>query len=155
MAEKKKKEDPKDAKLKEQEDKINELTDMLKRVQAEFINYRQRAEKENRQTIEYSNAELLRKLLPALDSFEMALKNCSDHDRFVKGVEMVYAQLFDILKQEGLKLVDADGEFDPYKHEVLLKQKSGKPEDTILEVLQKGYQFKERIIRHAKVKISG
>ena len=160
---------------KEYQDKIDELTDTLKRVQAEFINYKQRVEKENRNMIDYSNADLVRKLLPVLDSFELALKssknpdeflgpketqkvflgNSQDPAKFKQGMEMLYAQLFDALKQEGLSVVDASGKFDPYLHEVLLKEKSDQPEDTILEVLQKGYKIKDKIIRHAKVKISG
>ncbi len=131
------------------------MTDTLKRIQAEFINYKNRVERETRELCKYSNAELIKKLLPVLDSFELALKNSSEPKRFKEGVEMVYAQLLDILKQEGLKPINALGEkFDPYMHEVLMKAKSEKGPDVIIEEFQKGYVLKDRVIRHSKVKIS-
>jgi molecular chaperone GrpE len=136
-------------------EKINELTDMIKRVQAEFINYKNRTERENKQCIEYGSASLVQKLLPVLDSFEIALKNANEHESFRKGIEMIYAQLLDILKQEGLAPIITEGKkFDPYHHEVMMKQKSDKNEDTIIEEFQKGYMFKDKVIRHSKVKVS-
>ena len=140
----------------EESAQIKELTDTLQRVQAEFINYKNRVQKENHEYVEYANAQLARKLLPVLDSFELAWKNTQDFEKFRQGIEMVYAQLLDILKQEGLSVIQCQGiKFDPYKHEVLLKEKSDKEEDMVLEELQKGYEFKGRVIRHSKVKVSG
>ena len=70
--------------------------------------------------------------------------------------EMVFAQFFDLLKQEGLSPIKAEGmKFDPYLHEVLMKAKSDKEEDIVLEELQKGYMLKGKVLRHSKVKISG
>ncbi len=138
----------------EDKNKVKELTELLKRTQADFINYKNRVEKETKQLMEYSDAAVIKELLPVLDSFEHALKNTEDSEKFKKGIELVYAQLMDILKQKGLSPIVSEGQFDPYKHEVLLKVKSDKPEGTILEVLQKGYQFKDKIIRHAKVKVA-
>ena len=132
---------------------IEDLTDTLKRVQAEYINYKNRSEKEMQQVRDYANAQLIKELLPILDSFELALKNTKDLHKFKDGVEMVYAQLMETLKQQGLTVVDAE-EYDPYKHEVLMKVDSEEEEDTILEVLQKGYMLKDKIIRHANVKVS-
>ena len=137
------------------EDKVKELTELLKRTQADFINYKNRVEKETKQLMEYGDASVISELLPVLDSFEHALKNTNESEDFKKGIELVYAQLMEILKQKGLTPIKCQGNFDPYKHEVLLKVKSDKPEGTILEVLQKGYQFKDKVIRHAKVKVSG
>jgi molecular chaperone GrpE len=111
----------------ELEAQIAELTETLKRVQAEFINYKNRTEKETRQLIEYANGDFIRKILPVLDSFELALKSTSEPEKFRKGIEMVYAQLLDVLRQEGLMPIDSQGKkFDPYLHEVLLKEKSDK-----------------------------
>ena len=141
-------------KKQKKEDKIKELTELLKRTQADFINYKNRVEKETKQLMEYGDASVISDLLPVLDSFEHALKS-NQSEEFKKGTELVYAQFLDILKQKGLSEIDAGGIFDPYKHEVLLKVKSNKQENTILEVLQKGYQFKDKVIRHAKVKVSG
>ena len=128
---------------------------MLCNLRIDFINYKNRVEKETKHLFEYSDAAVIKELLPVLDSFEHALKNTNESEEFKKGIELVYAQLTEILKQKGLNPITTDGQFDPYKHEVLLKVKSDKPEGTILEVLQKGYQFKDKVIRHTKVKVSG
>lgn len=139
----------------EKDIKIAELTDLVKRTQAEFINYKNRTEKENKQMFEYSSFDFVKKMLPVLDSFELALKNAPESG-FKKGVEMVYAQLLDVLKQEGVRSIDCVGKkFDPYYHEVMLKEKSDKAEDTVLEEFQKGFMMKERVLRYSKVKVSG
>lgn len=142
--------------LKKKDEEIAELTDMVKRTRAELINYQNRVERDSRQSTEYANANLVKNLLPVLDSFELALKNSKDLEKFKDGMEMIYAQFFGILKQEGLKPIEAAGKkLDPHLHEVLMKQESDKDEEIILEELQKGYMFKDRVIRHTKVKISG
>jgi molecular chaperone GrpE len=95
-------------------------------------------------------------MLPVLDSFEIALKNTTDKEKFIEGIKIIYAQLYSVLEAEGLKPIKATGEkFDPYKHEVLMKQESDKPEGTILEEFQKGYTMNDKVLRHSKVKISG
>ncbi|MEM2138715.1 MAG: nucleotide exchange factor GrpE [Candidatus Woesearchaeota archaeon] len=140
--------------IEELQKKIDDLTETIKRVQADFINYKNRAEKEKLYCIEYGNADLIKRLLPVLDSFDLALQNAVDFEKFKKGIEMVYAQLLDVLEHEGLKKIDANGKFDPYKHEVLLKSESDKEEDEILQELQKGYMLKDKVLRHTKVKVS-
>ena len=138
------------------QDKIEELTETLKRLQAEFENYRKRVDKEKTEFVKYAHAEVVAKMLPILDSFEIALKNTSDKDKFIDGMKMIYAQFISALQSEGLKPIKTDGEkFDPYRHEVLMKEESEKPEDTILEEFQKGYMLNDRVLRHSKVKISG
>ncbi len=134
--------------------KIEELTDTLQRLQAEFENYKKYVEKRNSDFVKYAKAELIGKLLPLLDSFEMALRNVSDKAEFIKGVELIYSQLYSLLEKEGLKKIDANGKFDPHFHEVLLKEESDKEEDMIIEELQKGYMLNDKIIRHSKVKVS-
>lgn len=134
---------------------IAELTDTLQRTQAEFENYKKRVDKEKQEFVKYSKAELIQKLLPIIDTFEIALKSTDDKEKFVKGMEIVYAQLISSLHAEGLKPIEALGKkFDPYLHEVMLKEKSEKDEGTVLEELQKGYMLNDKVLRHSKVKVS-
>ena len=139
----------------EQNKKIKELTETLQRLQAEFENYKKGVEKEKEEFLRYAKADLIVKLLPILDSFELAIKNTTDNDKFIKGVELIFAQLYALLQSEGLMPIKAIGEkFDPYKHEVLMKQESDKEEDIILEEMQKGYMLNDKVLRHSKVKVS-
>lgn len=140
---------------------LNELTDTLKRVQAEFENYKKRCDKENAVIIKNSNAQLIKQLLPVLDSFELAIKNNTENGnnpeiaKFIKGLELIYAQFFDILESQGLRIIDTKNKkFDPYKHEVLLVQESDQEDDSILQEFQKGYMLNDGVLRHSKVMIS-
>jgi len=127
----------------------------LQRLQAEFENYKKQIEKQSQEFVKYAKADLIIKILPTLDSFEIALESTRDQEKFVKGMEMVYAQLFSTLELEGLKPIETSGnKFDPNLHEVMLKQKSDKEENTILEELQKGYRLNDKVLRHSKVKVS-
>jgi molecular chaperone GrpE len=139
-------------------EQLAELTDTLKRIQAEFENYKKRVDKENSQLIKNSNANLIKQLLPVLDSFELAIKNSNGNpeiDKFKKGLELIYTQLFSILADQGLRTIDTkDKKFDPYKHDVLLVKESDIDEDTILQEFQKGYMLNDIILRHSKVAIS-
>ena len=146
----------KDQKKKED---IEELTDMLKRLQAEFENYKKRSEKENSILIKHSNAELIKELLPVLDSFELAIKNTGTENpeiiKYKKGLELIFTQLFSILKDEGLRPIEIkDQKFDPYKHEVLMIKETGQEDDMVLEEFQKGYMLNDTVLRHTKVMIS-
>ena len=137
------------------EERIAELTDSLQRLQAEFENYMKYVEKQKAEFVKYSKGDIISKLLPILDSFEMALKNTGDKEKFIKGTELIFSQLYQLLGSEGLKPIEALGKkFEPYNHEVLLSQESDKEEGTILEELQKGYTLGDRVIRHSKVKIA-
>jgi|TARA_B100001964_G_C14151266_1_gene562155 molecular chaperone GrpE len=134
---------------------IIELTETLQRTQAEFENYRKRVDKEKGEFVKYAKAELIQKLLSIIDTFEIALKNTNDKEKFVKGMEIVYVQLFSILESEGVRPIEALGKkFDPYLHEVMLKEKSDKDENIVLEELQKGYMLNGKVLRHSKVKIN-
>lgn len=141
-------------KVDKKDKKIAELTETLQRLQAEFENYKKYIEKEKAEFAKYAKAELIEKLLPLLDSFEMALKNTADKEKFIKGVELIYSQLYSLLEKEGLRKIKTQGKFDPHFHEVLLKEKSDKEEDIILEELQKGYMLGDKVLRHSKVKVS-
>ncbi len=130
-----------------------EYKEALQRLQAEFENFRKRCDKENERFKAYANAELIKGLLPILDSFELAIKNTADMAQFVKGVEMIYAQLHSLLAGLGLKEIKAEGkQFDPYMHEVLLQDESDK-DNIVLEELQKGYVLNDAVLRHSKVKV--
>ena len=142
--------------LEEKNKQIDELTDTLKRLQAEFENYKKWNAKEKSDFVKYSNADLIANMLPVLYSFEIALKNTNDKDKFIEGIKIIYAQFHSIMEAEGLKPIKATGEkFDPYRHEVLMKEESDKPDETILEEFQKGYMLNDKVLRHSKVKVSG
>ena len=144
-----------EAEPKKEKEVIVELTDILQRTQAEFENYKKRVDKEKQEFVKYSKAELIQKLLPIIDTFEIALKNNKDNEKFVKGMDMVYAQLISLLHSEGLKPIESLGKkLDPYLHEAMLKEKSEKDEGTVLEELQKGYMLNDKVLRHSKVKVS-
>jgi len=129
-----------------------ELTNDIKRLQAEFENYKKRVCKEKSELINCASEELIKKLLPVLDSFEQALKNSESKD-FIKGVELIYAQLFSAMKEEGLQQIETVGKkFDPYSQEVLMHENSEK-EGIVLEEFQKGYTLNGKLLRTAKVKI--
>jgi molecular chaperone GrpE len=139
-----------DSKLLQQ---LDDYKNTLQRLQAEFENYKKRTEKEKLLVCEYSNRDLITKLLPVIDSFELALQNTSDLNKFKEGVELIYAELYSLLKSEGLAPIESVGKkFDPYRHEAIMKEENGK-EDIVLENFQKGYMLKDAVIRHSKVKI--
>ncbi len=138
---------------------IDELTNTLKRLQAEFENYKKRADKENVNTIKNANSGLIAEILPVLDSFELALKDnqCGNEEiaKYRKGIELIYTQLYSILQDQGLRIIDTKNQkFDPFKHEVLMVKECDEPEDKIIQEFQKGYMLNENIIRHSKVMIA-
>ena len=141
--------------IKELTNKTKELANSLQHLQAEFENYKKRIDKENENFIKYSSQNLIIKLLPIVDSFESALKNHQDKNKFLEGMKLVFSQFYSALEKEGLKQIDPLNEkFDPYKHEVIMHEKDDKPDNTIIEVLQKGYILNDKVIRHANVKIA-
>jgi len=142
-------------KKKSHKDEISELTDTLQRLQAEFENYKKRCDKDIAFARQYASAELVKKLLPTIDSFELALKNRDNKEEFAKGVELIFRQLYSTLEHEGLRKIDCCGKkCDPYLHDVMLTEKCGKEEGLVLEELQRGYMFRDRVLRHSKVKVA-
>ncbi len=132
-----------------------DLKNTLQRLAAEFDNYKKRTDKEKADYKTYLVKDFVEKLLPIIDSFELALKDTKNAETFRKGVEMIYSQLYTMLEKEGLKPIESLGEkLDPYKHEALLHEKSDKPDDTIIEELSKGYMLKDAVVRTSKVKIA-
>ncbi|MHA1649190.1 MAG: nucleotide exchange factor GrpE [Candidatus Helarchaeota archaeon] len=140
------------------EEKETKWFDKYARLQAEFENFRRRSLKERDDNIKYANSQLISKLLPILDSADLMLKNLEqklDPNEF-QGIQMLINELKGVLAKEGLTPIKAEGEqFDPFIHEILaVEYTNDVPEDTIVEVFQKGYRFKDRVLRPSKVKIS-
>jgi molecular chaperone GrpE len=135
--------------------KIADLTDTLKRVQADYENYRKRVERDSKEWKRYAAKDLVIRLLPLLDSFELALSYMDRKDEHVKGMELVYSQLRSILEAEGVRPLECAGRrFDPAQHEAILAAEHDGEEGMVLEELQKGYLMHDQVIRPAKVKIS-
>jgi len=132
---------------------IEELKDQLLRLAAEFDNYKKRVAKDFETIREYGNQELLCKLLPIMDSFDASLQHTEKKEEFVNGMKMIHSELNRVLEKEGVKQMNCTNQqFDPYKHEVLLSTPS-EQDEVVLEELQKGYMYKDRVLRHSKVKI--
>ncbi len=153
----------KKSRTKELEEKIHLLEKELDnwkektlRLSAELQNLRRRYDREMSNTVIYANQKLIESLIPVIDELELALK-ASDKNKnfeaFRNGVEMIYRKLMQILEKEGVTPIQTEGKpFDYNLHEAVMtrKQKGVQP-GTILEVVQKGYMYKDRVLRHAKV----
>jgi len=141
------------------QDEVQEAKDKHLRLLAEFENYRRRTAKESFEVIATANAKLLGKLTDVLDDFNLAFdpKHKSDKLEDVeKGMSLIYNKFKNLLSEEGLTEVDPQGEeFDPNLHDALMQQPSDTvPENHIIQVLQKGYKAKSKILKHAKVIVS-
>ena len=135
-------------------ERVKELEEHLIRLQAEFENYKKRAVKENEILKENAAANIMLKLLPLVDDFDIAVAHMdvSPHKEFKRGMELIYAKVLDLLKREEVVEMKSFGEsFDPYKHDAL-RQADGE-EGKVVEVIQKGYVFKGKVLRHAKVAV--
>jgi molecular chaperone GrpE len=147
------------ARLTQIESERNEYLDTLRRVQAEFENYRKRVIKEQTALVDRATSGLVEQLLPVLDSFELALKNfdsagSDDIESVRKGVELVYAELLGVLEKAGLSRIEAEGKpFDPNVHEAVM-QEDGDGEPVVTDVLRTGYTLKGRVLRPAMVKVT-
>jgi molecular chaperone GrpE len=134
-----------------------EYLDHLRRLQAEFDNYRKRVLKEQTDVVERAAAPVMQRLLEVLDDFELALMAANDKpdfDRFLHGVDLVYAKLADTLKAEGLERIEAQGKpFDPEQHEALMQTGEG-DHLVVADVLRPGYTLRGRVIRPAGVRVN-
>lgn len=141
------------------------LLDDLRRVQADFENFRKRMLREQTAQIERAGERLIEELLPVLDSFELALLNVVGEDfgdagnRLRKGVELVYSELLGALEKAGLERIDALGKpFDPGEHEAVIQEapRGGEEpgEPTVVDVMRTGYRRKGRVLRPAMVKVA-
>ncbi|MBY6035428.1 nucleotide exchange factor GrpE [Fictibacillus nanhaiensis] len=145
--------------MQELEAKLEEANQKNLRLQADYDNFRRRTREEQAASLKYKSQSLLEQLLPALDNFERALKTEATHEQakpLIQGMEMVYRQLVEALKQEGLSEVPTVGEtFDPNMHQAVMQVEDSEYEsNTVIEELQKGYMLKDRVIRPAMVKVN-
>ena len=136
-----------------------ELNQKLLRLQADFDNYRRRTRKEMQENIIRANEELIGELLPVIDNFERALvpRDDASAESIRSGVELVYKQFLDILNKEGLIPIDTVGEtFDPHVHDAALVETTCDPglDNQVVQELQKGYCFGDRVLRAAVVKVA-
>ena len=136
---------------------LNDYKDSLQRLQAEFENYKKRIDKDKVQFRQFAAAEVVKSFLPVLDSFELALKSIvGNHDKLVKGIELIYGQFYSVLESQGLRPIKAVGErLDPYKHEVLMQEPTAdvNKDGIVTEEFQKGYMLNDIVLRYSKVKV--
>ncbi len=138
---------------------VESLKDQLLRNQAELINFKRRNNEERIKDRVYANFEFIKSLLPALDTFETALDK--EHENkalkpLLKGFEMIYRDIFNVLKASGLTPIEALNQpFDPNKHQAVMQEaKDGVAPNIIIEEFQKGYMYKDRLLRPSMVKVS-
>jgi molecular chaperone GrpE len=133
-----------------------DLLDRLLRRQAEFDNFRRRTDRERSEFLQFAGMELARELLPIVDDFERALKVESSDKDYVRGIELIYQRLSEILKRMGVEPLEAAGRpFDPNVHQAVDRMETPDVEDqTVLEEYQKGYNFKGKLLRPAMVKVA-
>lgn len=149
---KKKKKDRKD-------EQIEDLTDRLKRQMAEFENFRKRTEKEKSQMYDMGAKSIVEKVLPVIDNFErglMAVPEENAEDPFVDGMNKIYKQMMTMLEEVGVKPIEAVGaEFDPEFHNAVMHvEDESFGENVIAEELQKGYMYRDSVVRHSMVKVA-
>lgn len=145
--------------IEKQKELLEESEDRYKRLLAEFENARNRNEKESKHMYDIGAKEVLEKLLPVVDNFERALQAIPDGDKeraFEQGVDKIYKQLMSILEDIGVAPMNAEGQaFDPdYHNAVLHIEDEELGENVVAEELQKGYMYKEEVLRHSMVKVA-
>ncbi len=157
-----------DDELDEMQTKLNEalnkaasLEDALLRSRADFVNYRKRLEDEQMRNLKYCNEDLVKEFLPVIDNFERAIKldnqDLTDElSKFLEGFKMMYCNQVAILENYGVKAIDGNNKlFDSTYHQAIMTEhRDGVEPGMVLEVLQKGYLLKDKVIRHAMVKVS-
>lgn len=149
---KKEKKDKKD-------EKIEELTDRLKRQMAEFDNFRKRTEKEKSSMYEIGAKSVIEKILPVIDNFERGLAGVPEEqkeDAFVTGMDKIYKQMLSTLEEIGVTPIEAVGqEFDPNFHNAVMHVEDEElGENIVAEEFQKGYLYRESVVRHSMVKVA-
>ena len=147
----KKKKDKKD-------EQIEELQDQVKRQMAEFDNFRKRTEKEKNQMFEVGAKSIIEKILPVVDNFERGLASIPEEEQgsaFADGMNMIYKQLLNELEQAGVAVIEAVGkEFDPEYHNAVMQVENDELEPgTIAQELQKGYTYRDSVVRHSMVAV--
>ena len=140
-------------------EKIEELTDRVRRQMAEFDNFRKRTEKEKTQMFETGAKSIVEKILPVVDNFERGLAAVTEEEKgtpFVEGMEKIYKQMMTVLEEAGVKPIEAVGqEFDPNLHNAVMHVEDEEfGENIIAEEFQKGYTYRDSVVRHSMVKVA-
>ncbi|WP_195415173.1 nucleotide exchange factor GrpE [Enterocloster citroniae] len=148
----KKKKDPRD-------EKIEELTDRVKRQMAEFENFRKRTEKEKSTMYEMGARDIIERMLPVIDNFERGLATIPEEEKgspLAEGMEKIYKQFRKTLEEAGVKAIEAAGqEFDPNFHNAVMHvDDENLGENVVVEELQKGYLYRDSVVRHSMVKVA-
>ncbi len=156
-----KKEPKKNKEVLELQEKVKELEEALLRREADMVNYRKRKDEEVSRLLKYKDEEIAKDLLPIIDNFERAISmdddNLSDElSKFLEGFKMIYCHLTETINKYEIKMIDGDKKpFDPNYHQAVLTEKvEGMEPNMVIEVLQKGYLLKDKVIRPAMVKVS-
>ena len=141
------------------DEKIEELTDKLTRQMAEFDNFRKRTEKEKSQMYEIGAKDIIEKILPVVDNFERGIAAVPEEEKsnpFAEGMEKIYKQLMTTLEEIGVKPIEAVGqEFDPDFHNAVMHVEDEEVgENIITEEFQKGYLYRDSVVRHSMVKVA-
>jgi len=147
-----------DTEVKKLTGELEDLRQTLVRHQADFANYRKRAEKENREAGQRATARVIEQLIPVVDAFERALAahREAEYDSYRKGFELIHKQLLDNLARLGAERIEPRGKpFDPHLHQAMDRAETTEhPDGTILEVFQPGYVFHGRVLRPAMVRVA-
>ena len=150
-----------DKKLEESLKKIKELEEEVLKAKADNINYRKRKDEQVSRMLEYANEDLVKDILPSIDNFERAInlddENLDDElSKFLAGFKMIYCHLVEVMEKYDVKAIDDTGKaFDPKFHQAVLTEKvEGMEPGMVVEVMQKGYMLKDKVIRPAMVKVS-
>ena len=137
---------------------LDRFRDLALRSQADFDNYKKRAAREKEDAVKYANSSLLQRLVSILDNFELGLaaaKTEGTQSPIYSGMILVQKQLNDLLEENGLQAIEAEGKkFDPNLHEAIAHEASDRPEETVIRQARRGYRFKDRLLRPARVVVS-
>jgi molecular chaperone GrpE len=147
----------KDKKIEALDAEVDDLLSRMQRLQADFVNYRKRSQREKEEMSLKGKIELASEILPVIDNFERALNSADESTEFYSGVEMIYKQLLKLLSDQGIEEISAEGEeFDPEFHEAIMKvdAENEDEEGKVVEVIQRGFILDERVIRPAMVKVA-
>ncbi|MEA1960343.1 MAG: nucleotide exchange factor GrpE [Bacillota bacterium] len=145
--------------IEKQKEEAKKYYDQCLRALADVENIKKRTQRDKEEYIKYGNVSLIKKILPILDDLERAIavsQTSNDREALQKGVEMTAKNLLDLLTNEGLQVIEAEGKpFDPQVHQPLVVEATDAfPENTVMEVMQRGYILHDRVIRPALVKVS-
>ena len=137
---------------------LDRFRDLALRSQADFENYKKRAAREKEDAVKYANSSLLQRLVSILDNFELGLaaaKAEGAQSPIYSGMVLVQKQLNDLLEENGLQAIEAEGKkFDPNLHEAIAHESSDAPEETVVRQARRGYRLKDRLLRPARVVVS-